>query len=199
MTAINPVFRRTSKAGLVYLLALFIFMFVGSIYNLLPHFTKSHLVNEKNLIKLGTFYLQGKAYAYKGSPKSGPSFVEFESKSGQKFHLSAEQLQAVIDLKELTDTLMYDNLNFIAYSNKEGHETYLSGSNKVIIIYQLEIGNKKYIDINNLNTVAKSTLIKKSVFWGALYIMLFIFIFRNRKIIKESFTRSTAKPRQDFR
>jgi hypothetical protein len=187
MTEINPVFRRTSRIGLITLSGFFIFFLVFSLLDIYKLFSKSYFINKADLIKIDTFHLLGRAYKYSGGSKSGTSGFEFESTDRHKFQISAEQFSSINDLTELTDTLMYHDLKFTGYTKKENEEKNTAKGKKTIELYQFTIGNKNYIDIDKVNELSGSNLTRKAIIWFIFYLFLTIGLYQNRKTIKNYF------------
>jgi hypothetical protein len=174
MATSNPVFKR-----LFYIIFILLTLFLvgSSIYSILPLFTKSYIIKEKDLIKLGTFSVGSRAYFHEGGPRSGSSFIEINAVGNQSFHLGHEQLRSVTDQQQLKDTLLYANTNFVVYTDKEGQERYLTSNRPVISIYQLEIGNKKYVDLDKANKMTRTSLIARAILYGSIYAtVLFVFL-----------------------
>ncbi|NNV57988.1 hypothetical protein [Limnovirga soli] len=118
------------------------------------------------------------------SRKPSKSGFAFESTNKHKFSISAERFSSITDLTELTDTLLYHNLEFVVYTLKDNLEKYKDDNNSTIEVYQLLIGGKNYIDIENANKIAASSLESKLLLWFTLYLLVIIGVYKNRKIIK---------------
>jgi hypothetical protein len=188
MTEINPVFRKASRFGLIALFIFFGALTTGVIINTYTLLSKSYYINEAELVKLDTIHILGKVYQSAGGKSSSHGF-EFESIDRHNFRISGERYHSIAEIKELTDTLRYYEVNFTAYTDREGIEIYKSGSARPIEIYQLSIGGKNYMNIEDMNQRTASTLTWISFLGLSFLVCLSIGLYQKWEIIKEGFSR----------
>jgi hypothetical protein len=147
-----------------------------NIYQLL---SKSYYVDESKLYKVDTFHLYNRAYQqsdYGGGKFSHyyPKLV-FESTNGYSFAIDKYIFEAVTDKKKLEDALMYDGLKFTAFTDKENFDKFRKYSYPVFIrVYQIQIGDTKYVDIQRMNEITKGN-IKRGVIIPPAFILFLAF------------------------
>jgi hypothetical protein len=71
---------------------------------------------------------------------------------------------------------MNDDLKFTVYTNKENFKKFKTYSYPIFIrIYQIQIGNTKYVDIKKMNEITKGS-IKRDVLIPPAFIFFFAFL-----------------------
>ncbi|HEY2726534.1 MAG TPA: hypothetical protein VGI61_05145 [Parafilimonas sp.] len=93
--------------------------------------------------------------------------MEFQSKNNYFFSIEANIFLSIINKQQLEDTLMYDDIAFIPYTNKKYFDKYKSVKYPIYIkVYQIQIGNTKYINIENVNCLNKNGLLLKVILFS---------------------------------
>lgn len=127
--------------------------------NLYQFVAKTYYVDESKLYRVDTFHLSGRAFRESEpggrSSRSYPKLV-IQSTSGYTFAIDKDIFEAITDRQRLEDTLMYHDLKFTVFTDKEYFDKYHKYNRPIFIrAYQIEIGNKKYIDIEKMNKITK--------------------------------------------
>ncbi len=153
-----------------------ILVFIGALIQGLTYAYKlttgGYILSDSQIYMIDTFRLQGKAFYNSGQKYHTPSY-EFSSTNGNSFSIDENTYKAIIDKKQLSDTLSYHDLTFIAYSDKQTAEIYLQKKSPIFInILQIKVGDTKYISIEKRNKEYKSMLTRKLL----LTVFLFSFI-----------------------
>lgn len=149
-----------------------------NIYHLLA---KTYYFDESQLYPVDTFHLLGRAHRdvdnFSSRTISSRSKLVFKSTNGYSFSIDKNIYDAIIDQDQLEDTLMYHDLKFTIFTNKEYYDKYHHSDNPIYIrVFQIRIGDTNYIDINRLNEIRKSgTLL--GVFAPLLIIFFIGFLF----------------------
>jgi hypothetical protein len=157
------------------------FIFIGIIFSYLinPYHlvAKTYYVDESKLYKVDTFHLLDRAYEQSdnsgGGRLSSKTKLVFESTNRYSFAIDDNIFQAIIDPKKLEDTLQYHDLKFTVYTTKGFFEKYKTTNSPIFIkVYQIQIGETKYIDISKLNKLSKGGALR-----GTIIPPVFIFFF----------------------
>jgi hypothetical protein len=166
------------KIVLVIAFFLTVILNVAGIFKLI---TGSYNINKSDLYQLDTLELQSQAYEYAG--KSGTR-IEFEDTSGFHFEIGTFSVNSILDYKHLSDTFRYDGVNFIPFTDKDGLATYKQKlKRKTIAVYQIQIGEKQFIDLDKTNHLIKKALLVRTVLFAAVYVIGFIiYKVRRRKL-----------------
>lgn len=134
-----------------------IFYYLINIFHL---FAKTYYFDESQLYKVDTFHLLGKAH--QDSDNTGgrgpykPKLV-FKSTNGYSFSIDKNIYNAIVDREKLEDTLMYHDLKFTIYSSQEYFDIYQKTVKPIYIrVFQIQVGDTKYIDIARFNEIRKS-------------------------------------------
>jgi hypothetical protein len=138
--------------------------FVGQcFYRLYSLVSKNYIIHSADIYEIGTFQMQGRAYEYGASKNSSPRF-EFTARNGYSFTIDHSIFQAIVDKPKLKDTLMYHDCQFKIFSDKQAFENYRKSTEPFHInVLQIQLGDKKYIDISNANQIQKRTLTRQVV------------------------------------
>lgn len=144
-------------------------------FTLYQFLSKSNDVEEDQLYRLGSFQLLNRAH--KQSDRTGryssSHKLVFQSKNFYSFVIDENIFRATIHKKELIDTMMYAGLQFTVYTNKEYFDKYKSAKEPIYIrVFQIEIGDKKYIDIAELNRLSRSNTLMQLIFWPSAILSL---------------------------
>lgn len=128
--------------------------------NIFDLFSKSYYFDESQLYKIDTFHLSGRAH--KDDDKTGsrgpyqPKLV-FKSTNGYSFSIDKNIYKAIVNREKLEDTLLYHDLKFSIYSSREYFNKYHKTDKPIYIrVYQIQVGDTKYIDIARFNEIRKS-------------------------------------------
>jgi len=171
---------------------------IQSLYSLI---NKAYFIDENKLYKLNTFHLYDRAYqtSYGGGKKYGggrkyESQLQFQSTDGYSFAIQGNFFESVQNRKQLKDALLCDDnafvpnttlhhdITFIPYTSKQYYEEYKSTPYPVFIkVYQIQIGDKKYIDINEANARNKSSLVRHTIV-PVIFLLMIILIIAIRPI-----------------
>lgn len=154
---------------------LFLSYYLFNLYQLL---SKSYYIEEANLYQVDTFRLLNRAY--EESDFNGRYYrrrkLVFESLNGYSFTIDKNFFRAISDKKKLEDTLMYSGLKFTVYSDKEYYDKYKVNKRPIFIkVYQIQIGDRKYVDISKMNKLSKGDSLREVIVWPA-FILLFGFL-----------------------
>lgn len=161
-------------------------------FNLYQFLSKSYYVDEDQLHRVGTFQLLNRAHEqseYNGRGTSKPMLI-FQSKDYYSFAIDRHIFRAIINEKELKDTLMYAGVPFTVYTNEEYFNKYKNSKDPIYIrVYQIEIGGKKYIDISKMNHFTRRSILSEVIFWPFIILSFWFALSNNirystnRKII----------------
>ena len=197
--------------GFLSLIALvLLYFYAQSIYSLV---SKTYFIDESKLYKLDTFHLYNRAYitsdgaAGRHSRSEFRRQLQFQSTNGYSFAIRGNTFESISKMERLKNVLLYDDNSFIAnttlnhdvafipYTSKEVFEEYKSTAYPIHIeVSQLQIGNTKYIDINQLNNLSRSRLktaiIKPAFIAGVIILIVTIKPFRRR--FSKIFNKDTA-------
>ena len=166
---------KRNSSILVWLAAIiFLSYYFFNFYQLL---SKSYYVEENNLYKVDTFHLLSEAR--KESDFDGRSYrpkLVFKSITGYSFAIDRNIYRAITNEKKLKDTLMYPGLKFTVYTDKEYFDNYKIKKSPIFIrVYQMQIGDKKYIDISKMNKLSKGDKLRVVIVLPA-FILFFGFL-----------------------
>lgn len=144
-------------------LTAFLLFYISNIYSLL---SRSYYIDEKQLYQLNTFHLLGRAFEQsENRGRSSQPELVFESKNRYSFTIHKGAFAAIKEKKKLEDTLMYDNTKFTVYTTKKYYEALKKSRTPIYIdVYQIEVGNKKYVDMDEMNSRVKSQKIVWIIF-----------------------------------
>ena len=151
-------------------------------FNVYQLLSKSWYVEEDQLHRVGTFQLLNRAHEqsdYNGRGSSKPKLI-FQSKDYYSFAIDRNIFRAIINEKELKDTLMYAGLPFTVYTDQEYFDKYKNAKEPIYIrVFQIEIGGQKYIDISKMNRFSRGSILKEVIFWPFI-ILSFWFALSNK-------------------
>lgn len=138
--------------------------------------TDNYTVRESDLYRIDSFRMQDRVYAA-GGGKSGSRMYYFSSQNGYSFVIEGAAYKGIIDRAELYDTLLYHGMTFTVFSDLDTYNTYKNEKTPFgIIVLQIQIGNKKYIDLAKANGERKKKMVLH-LMWIPL-LCLFIYIYR---------------------
>ncbi len=139
----NRIFTPLNLFILTGVTSLYIYL-MGSL--LMEIKTKSYFINRTELYKLDPVKLLSKAYDV-GGPKSGTSYI-FDDETFKTFVIAG-----MADISsELREKLKFSETVMTVYTDKEGYENYFKKDSKnEIKVFELIIGNKRYIDADNIS------------------------------------------------
>ena len=168
------------KFPLIIVWLIVIGLTVYYLVNLYQFVAKTYYVDESKLYRVDTFHLYNRAYKtsdnYSGKFSHAYPKLVFQSTNGYSFAIDKYIYEAVIDKKKLEDTLIYDDLKFTAYTDKENFEKFKTYSYPIFIrVYQIQICDTKYIDIQKMNEIAKGN-IKRGILIPPAFIFFFGFL-----------------------
>jgi hypothetical protein len=129
--------------------------YITNVYALIA---KTYYVNEADLHRIDTFHLFGRAHEETKhvGKYSSKSYLAFESTNGYSFSIADNAFLAIKDKQKLEDTLMYHNIKFTVFSNRENYNNYRNNKKPMLLeVYQMQIGDTKYIDNSFLNKLLK--------------------------------------------
>ncbi len=159
MNEINPVFRKTSKLGKRVLVVLTVIIVVAFLQGATQLLLGSYLKKEKQLFRLEAITLLAKAYTSSGGRHGGKS-LHFEDTNRYRYLVDNVVYNSILKRDFLRDTLEYHGTKLTVYTDKNGYEAYLKKlKNKNVDVYQLEVGNMQYIDLEKANHLRKRGLI----------------------------------------
>ena len=151
-------------------------------FNLYQLLSKSYYVEEGQLHRVGTFQLLNRAHEQSDYIRRGfskPKLI-FQSKNYYSFAIDRYIFKAIINEKELKDTLMYAGLPFTVYTNQEYFNKYKNSKEPIYIrVFQIEIGGKKYIDISKMNRLTRRNILSEVILWPFI-ILSFWFALSNK-------------------
>jgi hypothetical protein len=150
--------RLLSFIGLLIALGLLVSYF----YNAYALFSKSYLVEESSLFKIDTFHLYTRAFTTSdGAGRNSKLKLTFESTNGYWFAIGGNFYEAIINRQKLEDTLMYHDLKFTIYSNKEVYRKYITSKVPIFVpVYQIQVGESEYINLAAMNIIARRKLLE---------------------------------------
>lgn len=174
----NNFFKKENKNGILWLSML---LLIPICLFLIPLLTKSYYVSPDSIVKIDTFYLQGR---YQSIGRSNrwhyDEYLSLRTKNDYKLYTEELQKSGISDIQKLKDTLMYDNLKFIAYSTKKYLKKYIEEKEPFDMpIYQIQIGDTKYIDIKERNKTQRSKNIVWLLFFSFLDLNVLFLILAN--------------------
>ncbi|WP_153796267.1 hypothetical protein [Foetidibacter luteolus] len=147
----------------------------------------TYYVEETKLYKIDTFHLLGRAFEQSGNSgnvrytSSRPKLV-FESVNRYSFVIDRNLFQAITDRKKLEDTLMYHGLKFTVYSDAEDFEEYKKSISPISIrVYQLQIGDMRYIDFTKFNMLTRRDAMKGAIIPPAFILFFGVFLYKQNK------------------
>ena len=144
-------------------------------FTLYQFLSKSYYVEEDQLYRLGNFQLLNRAHEQSdkvGKNSYTPKLI-FQSKDFYSFAIDKSIYRAIIYKKELKDTMMYAGLPFTVYTDKEYFDKYQAAKEPVYIrVFQIEIGDKKYIDIAELNRLSRGNVMRQLISWPAVILSI---------------------------
>lgn len=174
LTSIKKVMHKKVPLILLWLSvsALLVYYF----FNFYQLISRAYYVNETELIKVDTFQLYTRAFRSSdggGGKSHSESKLIFEDVKRNSFAIDGGIFQAITDEKKLEDTLMYHNLKFTVFSDKDTYNNYTKSKVPIFIrVYQIQIGDTKYIDINRMNDMSKRKIMR-----GIIIPPAFVFFF----------------------
>lgn len=143
--------------------------------------SKSYDLDESQLYKIDTFHLLDRAYIQPDNSeaaKTPGSQIVFQSTNRYGFSIGGYFYRSIKDRNKLLDTLMYHDTKFTVFSEKEVYEEYQRSKNPIFIpVYQIQIGETRYIDISKRNNWMKhklllSTFISFAVILTAVFFLI---------------------------
>lgn len=173
-------FKQKLRPALVTSL-LFACIIVPAGYGLL---TEKYKVSEKNLVRLDSIRILGKAYQLSDENSYQASSVEFEDLHQKSFRIGAPALAAAVHRQFLLDTLQYSATVMTIYTDKEGAAIYHSASDQSTInVYGLEINHIPQIETSKITGDQKGSLLFSLATYSILYVgaLLLIFFRGNRE------------------
>ena len=147
--------------------------------NLYQLLSKSYYVDQSRLYKIDTFHLLNRAYQQSDNSggRSSNSKLIFESTNRYSFVIDKSFFYAITDRKKLEDTLMYHDLKFTVFSDKKTFDEYKDSKSPILIrVYQIQIGDTKYIDVSNINSIINGEKIGLVIFPPAVIFVMFLLI-----------------------
>lgn len=152
-------------------------------WNAYQFLSKSYYIDENNLYQVDTFYLYTRAFesSYGGGGKlsSAKSKLTFEDFNRNSFTIAGNIFEAITDKQKLEDTLMYHDLKFTVFTDKENYDEYKRGKKPDFIkVYQIQIGDTKYIDIAKMNKISKGELMRGIILPPAFIFFMVILPFK---------------------
>lgn len=155
-------------------------------FNFYQLLSKSYFVDESQIYKVDTFHLLNRSYEESGNSvgrgSQDESKLVFESTNRYSFAITKYAFKAITDKKELEDTLMYHDLKFTVYSNKQYLTKYKKTDSPIYIeVYQIEIGHKKYIDISKMNKLSKGDTLRWVIIPPALIFFFGFLLYKESK------------------
>jgi hypothetical protein len=163
-------FKFLAKAIFVFLLVASVIELVSNSYQLL---FKTYRVNDSEIYIVDTFKLQTKAYYNVGGKYHSPTY-DFKSTNGYSFFVDEKVFQGISDKKAFYDTFLYHGLKFIAYSDKETAKKYSESVNPIFIkIFQIQVGEKKFIKTEQFNNAYRNKLLRKILIATFIFIILY--------------------------
>ncbi len=133
----------------------FAIYYITNVYELIA---KTYYVDEAGLYRIETFHLSGSAHeeTKNAGRYSSKSYLAFESTNGYSFSIADNVFLAIKNKQKLEDTLSYHDIKFTVFSNRENYNNYRSHKEPIFLeVYQVQIGNTKYIDVSLLNKLLK--------------------------------------------
>ena len=158
-------------------------LIVYYLINLYQFVAKTYYVDESKLHKVDTFHLLNRAYQqsdyYGGKTSHSYPKLVFQSTSGYSFAIDKDIFQAINDKKKLEDTLMYHDLKFTVFTDKEYFDKYKKYNYPIFIrVYQIQIGDTKYIDIQKMNEITKGNIKRGVLIPPAFILFLGLFFYK---------------------
>jgi hypothetical protein len=170
------------KFPLILTLLIAVFLLLYYTENVYELISKTYVVDETELYKVDTFHLFRRAFESSdlgGRGSSKPKLI-FESFDNCSFAIGGNIFQAITEKEKLEDTLMYHGTKFTVFTDKQTYDEYKKGKRPIFIkVYQIEIGNVKYIDIPKLNKISKANLLG-TVIVPPLIILFTLFLISKR-------------------
>jgi hypothetical protein len=149
--------------------------------------SKDYLVTEADIYRVDSFRLQGIAFYNSGGKGKSP-YYDFTSTNGYSFTIDNFVFDGIINKKEFRDTFCYHNLKFIAYSDQKTAALYRKSKTPIFIdLLQVQVGDKKYISVENINESHRNKFISNLVVGIFLLAFLTIRFLRTGKIFEDVF------------
>ena len=154
-------------------------------FNFYQLISKSYYVDETELIKVDTFHLYTRAFRSSdgggGKSHSEPKLI-FEDLKRNSFAIDGNIFQAITDKKKLEDTLMYHDLKFTVFSDRDTYNNYTKSKIPIFIrVYQIQIGNAKYVDIDKMNSISKGSLMRRVIIPPAFIFFFGLLLYKENK------------------
>ena len=148
----------------------------------------SYVFTKADLFTIDSIKMSSRAHIIGGGKSSSPS-VQFDDETYKTFWITSSRYLAINDFSKLYDTLQYSDLTMKIYTDKEGYKNYFDKKNKdKIEVYGIEIGNKSYIPLNDINKQERgrrtSILIFITVAYCIFLLVHFVRIWRTVKSIE---------------
>jgi hypothetical protein len=136
--------------------------------------SKSYYIEEKALYPVDTFQLLARAHESSDpGRRHSESKLVFQSINRYSFSIDKDFYHAIINKQDLKDTLMYHGIQFIPFTTKEYADNYKESKSPTYIkVFQLQIGDTKYIDVDYANKLAKAKL-KRDIVIPPVFILFF--------------------------
>ena len=106
-----------------------------------------------------------------GRGKTG-SAIEFRDECWKTFRISGSAKRAIEEQEELLDTMRYSNLVMSIWTDREGFQRYHAANDDDIIeVYGISIGDKSYINLDEINAAERKGIIELLIFCSVGYII----------------------------
>ena len=165
-----------------FLIILLVFGIVKTAFDISLLISKRDQVNSDRVSLVDTFLLQGKV-DYLRSSKRAHNGYEFKSNNGYYFSITKSSFEGIIDKNDLENHLNHHGQKLIIYSNKETLNRYLSSTIPIgIKVLQIQIANKKYIDIKKGNSIFRKKLLFVTITELLLTAAFFLLFVKRKKL-----------------
>lgn len=181
------------KTFLSFIVLIVLYFYSIQVYRLA---SKAYIIDENKLCKLDTFRLYNRAYITSDGRYRQKDKLRFYAINGYSFSIIGNVFESITNKQQLKNILLYDDDNFMAnttlnrdvafivYTKRKEFEKYNSTAYPTsIAVYQIQIGNTKYIDISKLNNLNQSSL-KTNVIPPAFLAAIVILIVAIRPVRK---------------
>lgn len=137
----------------------------------------SYAVNKKDIFKIDSVRMLSRAFFLIGKNNRG---IEFEDEKRKTFIISGTRYD--VRSEKLYDTLQYSDLVISVFTDKTGVENYRNkDSNDKIEVYNIQIGETSFIDLNRINKQEYYNRRSTIIFISAAYCFAWVYYYRHRK------------------
>lgn len=147
------------KIGYTFLIILLVFGTAKTAFDISVLISKRDQIDPNRVVLIDSFSLQGKADYFR-TGRGTHNGYEFKSNNDYYFSITKSSFEGITDKKNLENYLKHHGQKLTIYSDKETLNQYLSSTPLLSIkVLQIQIANKKYIDIKTGNSIYRKKLL----------------------------------------